>query len=455
MPAIVERRVDPADGLAYTYNELREFYIDSFSREEISAYWKAQCKLLQGARGKTTDEVRPPKAKSKAKAKAKARASSKREYRPKEETKEPPLDSFAAKVKKATRALPKSGKTIGTHSGTFQADEALGCWLLRQLPAYAHAAVVRSRDPDVLSGCDIVIDVGGVYDPASYKFDHHQRGFFETVDGEKGKASGPHEATGRWTTKLSSAGLVYKHFGREVIERLAGTNARDTELVWAEFYDSFMEALDGNDNGIEICEGKPKYKDSTNLPSRIARLNPQWNDKAGDSKSQDEAFERACALCGEDAMGVLGNIVDVWLPARALVEKALAERTKVHSSGRVIVLPLSSLPWHDHLYSLEREAGVPDSTRYALFVDQAGMWRIQAVTVEGTLFTSRLPLPETWRGLRDEALEAASGILGCCFVHATGFIGGHKTYEGVLAMATKALEDIEPGAAAANGAVPA
>jgi hypothetical protein len=28
--------------------------------------------------------------------------------------------------------LPSSSKLIGTHSGTFQADEALGVWLLRQ-----------------------------------------------------------------------------------------------------------------------------------------------------------------------------------------------------------------------------------------------------------------------------------------------------------------------------------
>lgn len=37
--------------------------------------------------------------------------------------------------------------------------------------------MVRSRDPDVLAQCDIVIDVGGVYDAAALRFDHHQREF--------------------------------------------------------------------------------------------------------------------------------------------------------------------------------------------------------------------------------------------------------------------------------------
>jgi hypothetical protein len=35
---------------------------------------------------------------------------------------------------------------IGTHSGTFQADEAMGVWMLRQIPAYRQAKVVRTRD---------------------------------------------------------------------------------------------------------------------------------------------------------------------------------------------------------------------------------------------------------------------------------------------------------------------
>lgn len=54
---------------------------------------------------------------------------------------------------------------IGTHSGSFHCDEALGCYLLRKTPAYSNAEIVRSRNPDVLRDLDVVIDVGGVYDP--------------------------------------------------------------------------------------------------------------------------------------------------------------------------------------------------------------------------------------------------------------------------------------------------
>jgi uncharacterized UPF0160 family protein len=49
----------------------------------------------------------------------------------------------------------------------------------------------------VLDTLDAVLDVGGVYDPERDRYDHHQRAFSE-VFGHG------------FTTKLSSAGLVYK-----------------------------------------------------------------------------------------------------------------------------------------------------------------------------------------------------------------------------------------------------
>lgn len=58
---------------------------------------------------------------------------------------------------------------------------------------------------------------------------------------------------------------------------------------------------------------------------------------------------------------------------------------------------------------------------------------------------ARLPLPEPWRGLRDEALSQRAGVPGCVFVHASGFIGGNRSREGALAMARRALEQRDGG----------
>lgn len=45
---------------------------------------------------------------------------------------------------------PKLIKKIGTHNGMFHCDEALACFMLKLLPEYKDAEIVRSRDPKVL-----------------------------------------------------------------------------------------------------------------------------------------------------------------------------------------------------------------------------------------------------------------------------------------------------------------
>lgn len=65
---------------------------------------------------------------------------------------------------------------------------------------------------------------------------------------------------------------------------------------------------------------------------------------------------------------------------------------------------------------------------YVVYPDEtAGAWRVQAVPVSSDSFESRKALPDAWRGLRDENLSEVSGIEGCIFVHASGFIGGKST----------------------------
>ena len=131
-----------------------------------------------------------------------------------------------------------STKVIGTHSGSFQADEALGVWLLRQTPTYRNSTVIRSRDPVVLQTCDIVIDVGGVYDHETLKYDHHQRGYEEKFEPKVGKNG----ISAERCTKLSASGLVYRHYGKEVIrEYYPGLSQELLDLVSRSFYYRFCD----------------------------------------------------------------------------------------------------------------------------------------------------------------------------------------------------------------------
>jgi uncharacterized UPF0160 family protein len=306
---------------------------------------------------------------------------------------------------------------LGTHDGSFHADEALAVWMMKRL--HKDLSVTRSRDPAVLATLDMLVDVGDVYDPARHRFDHHQRGFTETF-------------SERHTTKLSSAGLIFKHFGRDVLQTL-DVAPEHLEAVFQRVYTDFVEAMDGIDNGVVNSLGK--YKDLTGLSSRVARLNKTWNCKS--AFDADSAFAQAVELTGSELVYFVQNATNVWLPARLVVQRALAARTV----AEVIVLS-EFCPWQDHLDELLAGGGggVEGRVLYVLWPD-GKEYRIRAVPKEPDSFETLRPLRAEWRGLRNEALDAVVGIAGCTFVHAGGFMGGHTTLEGAMEMAKRSIRD--------------
>ncbi|WVQ86858.1 hypothetical protein IAS59_000574 [Cryptococcus gattii] len=326
----------------------------------------------------------------------------------------------------------KSTKVIGTHSGTFHCDEALAVFMLRLTDEYKDADLVRSRDPAKLDPLDIVVDVGGVYDPKTNRYDHHQRGFTEVLG---------HGGFNR--TKLSSAGLIYKHFGKEIIAKRIGAPVDDekVEILWLQLYSELIESVDGIDNGVNISSTPLAYTQRSDLSSRIKRINPNWNEPTSD-EIYDQKFEVASKITGEEFLSQLDYFAFAWLPARDIVEEALKKRTEVHPSGAIVVFD-KSCPWKDHLFTLEPT--LPQTSSPILYIlypesETSSKWRIQCVPESPDSFVNRKSLPEPWRGMRDSKLSEISGIPGGVFVHASGFIGGNETFEGALDMAKKALE---------------
>ncbi|KAL2886681.1 UPF0160 protein C27H6.8 [Ceratocystis lukuohia] len=351
-------------------------------------------------------------------------------------------------VETAAKRVKLDGPLIGTHSGHFHADEALAVHMLRMLPEYASSSLVRTRDPAVLATCDTVVDVGGEYDAAAKRFDHHQRGFTTTFPGRD--------------TKLSSAGLVFLHFGRALVAQSLRNNGNENisvddpkvEMMWRRIYESFIEALDAHDNGISLYDPaviaahkieKRFSNGGFTLGAMVGRLNRNWNDPTPDDPAEAQALEdshflRASQRIGEEFEHELKYYTTAWLPARDVVQAAFEKRKEFDPQGRVLVFEGTSAPWKDHLYQLED--GKP-SVLYVLYPEKpihGAKWRVQCVPESADSFQSRKPLPAEWRGFRDEELSKITGIEGGVFVHAAGFIGGNLTFEGAKAMALKALE---------------
>lgn len=63
-----------------------------------------------------------------------------------------------------------------------------------------------------------------------------------------------------WVTKLSSAGLVYLHFGQRVISQILKTKEEDdvTCKIYDKIYENFVQEIDAIDNGISQCDGEPR-----------------------------------------------------------------------------------------------------------------------------------------------------------------------------------------------------
>ncbi|KAI7356819.1 metal-dependent protein hydrolase [Hortaea werneckii] len=361
------------------------------------------------------------------------------------------------------KRVKMSVPVIGTHNGHFHADEALAVFLLRLLPQSRNASLIRTRDPEVLKTCTIVVDVGGVHDDNILRYDHHQREFNANFPGKN--------------TKLSSAGLVWMHYGHRIINAVTGISEKDAdcELLYQKIYEDFVEAFDANDNGISAYDPsairqagiEKKFNDKGfSIASVVNRYNYAPSAREGadgptangtttsgapapkKEKSQDEEdarFLRASAFVGEQFSLEIEDRAQSWLPARGVVKQAFAEREQWDGQGRIIVIPYKpeGVPWSDHLYALEAEKGCEGQVLYALFAENGepnSKWRIRAVSLEPGSFENRKGLPEQWRGVRDEELSKVSGVPGCVFVHASGFIGGNVTFEGALDMAKKAVD---------------
>lgn len=202
-------------------------------------------------------------------------------------------------------------------------------------------------------------------------------------------------------------------------------------------YENFVEEVDAVDNGISQCDGEPRYSVSTTLSARVGHLNPCWNSKSQDT---EEGFKKAMKMVGEEFQDRLQFYQSAWLPARVVVEEAVKARHQVDPSGEVVMFSQGGCPWKEHLFTLETELKVEPSIKFVLYADQNGQWRVQCVPAGLNTFQNRLSLLEEWRGVRDEALSELSGIPGCIFVHASGFIGGNKTQEGALEMARRTLQ---------------
>ncbi len=286
-------------------------------------------------------------------------------------------------------------KTIATHNGNFHADDVFSIAALKCIsPSFK---LIRTRDLEVISKADIVIDVGGEYDPDAGRFDHHQRG------GAGERENG---------IPYSSFGLVWQKYGLEICQgKQDVANAVDAGLV------SMIDAID--------CGHVEGVSKGISLSQTISMFNPTWQEDSHFDTCFDEAVNFALRVLTRFIASADGGI-----SAKEIVAKAIDNA----EDPRVIVLEKYT-PWKRTVHALSEEA------LYMIYPSQTGQWRIQTVPVEPDSFEDRKSLPKQWAGLSDKELKEVTGIDDAMFCHNGLFIAGAESFESTMEMASIALKE--------------
>ena len=281
---------------------------------------------------------------------------------------------------------------IGTHSGTFHADDVFAVATLSLLhPDYE---IRRSRDEKVLNACDYQIDVGGVYDHEKKIYDHHFR-------------NGPAYDDG---LKQSSIGLVWKHYGAEIC---------GDQAVAERVCKTLIRGLDANDNGVTLTqrlEDAPDAKEMS-LSAVIGMMNPP------DLEGVDEVFAGEVKRARQILLAAIGKAKH-WFGCKEEVEVALA---KAMSQSKQYMELDGGCKWPEHL----RNGLGGEKILYVVY-PAGDQWYIRTVPAEPGSFANRKDLPGNWAGLRDEEFSQEVGISDGVFCHHGVFICAAQSRESII-----------------------
>ena len=313
---------------------------------------------------------------------------------------------------------------VVTHGGKFHADDAWAVAVLNVL--FPDCEIIRTRDPAIIESADFAIDVGGIWDPATGRFDHHQKGF------DAARSSG---------VPYASAGLVWKEYGARCVSALAAAHSDhrlsdDAALQMAYAIDAdIVQYLDLSDVGA--AKNAPG---GYGLSAVISGFNPNWMDDQ--SLGYGEAADAYRLSQFRRAMTVLTDIMINAVKYRvgALLALEQVRGAEALDDGKVLFLKNSALPW---------SSVVRKEMPKVLFVISHSIaeqrYMIHTVSVSPDSFEARADLPAAWAGLRDADLAAVTGVADATFCHNGRFIAAAKSFEGVRALARLALQAVEDG----------
>jgi len=264
---------------------------------------------------------------------------------------------------------------IVTHSGGFHADDVFAIATFELLLGKENIEVVRTRDEAVIAAADYVVDVGGVYDDAHRRFDHHQPGAPVRENG----------------IPYAGFGLVWKHYGAEVCGDVEVARVIDEKLC---------QPIDAGDNGLDVAVpttlGLPVFS--------FDKFIKEWRVDGASAEETDIQFAKVVVIMKEYLVHYIANT------KRKLAEKALAERLYEESDNKKVIVSDVGL---SSKFFIETE------TEVVVFpeAEAEGNWLVSAVPLAKESMAAKVHFPESWAGLRDKELSDVAGIDNLVFCH--------------------------------------
>jgi uncharacterized UPF0160 family protein len=275
-------------------------------------------------------------------------------------------------------------RSLGTHDGSFHADEVTACSLLLLFDRIDRDKIYRTRDPKILEKCDYVCDVGGEYAPKKRRFDHHQAGY---------------------QGSMSSAGMVLLEL-------------KELGIMEGHLYDHLNKALvmgvDAHDNGVAKLE--PGVTSFSQIVSNFMPIAYDANDE-----EMTQAFFHAVDFA-------LGHLERLKKRHHYTIEcKSAVKQAMIHGSHALVFE--ESIPWIENFFDLGGEL----HPAQFVIMPSGVHWKLRAIPPSlSERMKVRKALPESWAGLHEADLKRVSGIKGAVFCHKGRFISIWETKEDAL-----------------------
>lgn len=289
--------------------------------------------------------------------------------------------------------------TVITHDGNFHPDEVFACATLQLHYGTDALKIIRTRNTDQIAAADIVVDVGGIYDPDTQRFDHHQNDVPVRDNG----------------IPYAAFGLVWRHYGTQIEASSSVAQYIEQRVV---------QPIDAGDNGITLYDVNEHGVAPFELFHIISSFRPQEQDP----QAVDAGFLAAVDFARE----LLTRLIN-YQKSREICYARAHELYELHPPVNGILtvpepVPTDAFAEYEDVNIVVR----PDNP------DINDNWIAKAVPQVDSTFSNKVVFPEAWGGLLDDELATVSHIPGARFCHRQRFIFVASDQAGAVAAAQAA-----------------